>query len=175
MNDDKAHYPIGQFRYEGPGTAHQRTGWIDDIAQLPARLAAVAVNLTEKQLETRYRDGGWTARQVVHHVPDSHMNGYIRFKLALTEEQPVIRPYDEKQWAELSDSRTAPVRGSLELLAAIHARWVELLRGMTEDDFQRTVIHPEHAKRLTLDWLLAQYSWHGRHHLGHILAAMERS
>jgi hypothetical protein len=130
--------------------------------------------LSGSQLDTPYRPGGWTVRQVVHHVPDSHMNAYVRCKLALTEDQPTIKPYEEARWAELVDGRTASPDVSLALLESLHARWALLLRSLTPEDFTRTFRHPEHAGILTVDWMLAMYSWHGRHHVAHITTLRER-
>ena len=130
--------------------------------------------LNEKQLDTPYRDGGWTVRQVVHHVPDSHLNAYTRVKLALTENAPTIKPYDEAAWAALPDSRSTPIETSLRMLEALHERWTGLLRSMKPEDFQRRFTHPEHGKTFTLDWLVAMYAWHGRHHVAHITSLRER-
>jgi hypothetical protein len=125
-------------------------------------------------LDTPYREGGWTLRQVVHHVPDSHLNAFCRLKLALTENEPTIRPYDESLWAKLDDVRLTPIEVSLTLLESLHARWMTLFRSMKPADFRRTMRHPEHEGALTLDWLVAMYAWHGRHHVGHITAARKR-
>ena len=137
------------------------------IAEAPAKLRAAIRGLSDAQLDTPYREGGWTVRQVVHHVPDSHMNAYVRLRLALTEEQPTIKPYEEAKWAELEDARRAPVEMSLALLEPLHERWVRLLRSLRAADFSRTFAHPEHGVR-TLDWLLLVYAWHGAHHTAHI-------
>ena len=147
---------------------------LDDIAATPANMRAAVAGLSEEQLDTPYRDGGWTVRQVVHHVPDSHLNAYCRLKLALTEDEPMIRPYDESTWAKLEDSRLTPIEVSLTLLESLHARWMTLLRSMKPEDFRRTFRHPEHEGAPTLDWLVAMYSWHGRHHVGHITSLRER-
>src|SRR5216117_1516932 len=130
-------YPIGQFNWTGPNTAEQRARFIDDIAAAPQKMRSAVTGLTDAQLETPYRDGGWTVRQVVHHVPDSHLNSYIRFKLALTENEPTIKPYDEAKWAELIDARMAPTEASLQLLEALHDRWTLLLRSLSVNDAQR--------------------------------------
>jgi hypothetical protein len=129
--------------------------------------------LSPEQLDTPYRDGGWTVRQVVHHVPDSHMNAFIRTKLALTEVDPTIKPYDEKAWSVLADVRNTPIETSLVLLETLHERWNHLLRALSEADFSRTLVHPEHGPR-TLDWLVALYAWHGAHHVAHITSLRER-
>lgn len=140
---------------------------IDEIAATPAAMRAAASGLSESQLDTPYREGGWSVRQVIHHVPDSHMNSYVRFKLAMTEETPTIRPYDEAAWAELADSRVTPVETSLVLLESLHDRWVRLLRSFSDADFTRRINHPEHGE-MTLDALLSMYAWHGRHHVAHV-------
>src|ERR1017187_8984644 len=148
-------YPIGKFKYDGHLTEDQKRTLLDEIAQTPVKLRAAVKGLTDAQLDTPYRPEGWTVRQVVHHVPDSHMNAYVRFRLALTENNPTIRPYDEALWAKLPDS-SASVEVSLQLLAALHARWVDLLRAMPPADFARTLVHPERGN-LTLDYMLAMY------------------
>jgi uncharacterized damage-inducible protein DinB len=165
MSDPK--YPVGPFEQLANPNRAQRDAFIDQISATPRLMHAAVAGLDEKQLETPYRDGGWTVRQVVHHVPDSHMNAYIRLKLALTEVDPVIKPYDEAKWAELADSRDTPIEVSLTLLEAVHTRFVTLLRSLTDADFARTFRHPEHGA-VTIDWLLHLYAWHGRHHVGHI-------
>jgi uncharacterized damage-inducible protein DinB len=167
-------YPLGRFTFDGPSSPGQRTAWIDRIAEAPARLRAAVQGLAEEQLETPYREGGWTLRQVAHHIPDSHMNASCRFRLALTEDQPTIRPYDEDKWARLHDARTAPVETSLRLLEALHERWVPLLRAMSAADFARGVVHPEHPDGMTLEKMLALYAWHGHHHVGQIEQLRER-
>ena len=167
-------YPIGEFRLDGEITEQRRAAWIADVADAPAHLRAAVRGLTAEQIETPYRSGGWTVRQVVHHVPDSHLNAYIRFKLALTEDEPTIKPYEEARWAELGDTRATPLDVSLTLLAALHERWVVLLRSLGPADFARTFRHPEHARLFTLDRALAMYAWHGRHHVAHITALRER-
>lgn len=161
-------YPLGPFQFQGPADLDRRRASIDRIAALPGRLRTVLEGLDEAGLARRYRVGGWTIRQVVHHLPDSHLNAFIRFRLALTEERPTIKPYDEAAWAELLDSRTAPIEASLRLLEGLHERWVCLLRGMSEADFTRTFIHPEQPAERDLDWLLALYAWHGDHHVAQV-------
>lgn len=145
-----------------------------DIQMLPQALEYAIVNLDAEQLETPYRSGGWTVQQVVHHVADSHMNAYVRFKLGLTETNPTIKPYDEAAWAELSDTKMLPVNISLTLLHALHARWVALLKNMGEQDWLKTVYHPEHQKEMTLWYLLKMYAWHGKHHVAHIQSLRDR-
>ncbi len=167
-------YPIGRFTPIAPATDTIRRAALDDLAALPARMRAAVAGLTDAQLDTPYRPDGWTVRQVVHHVPDSHMNAYSRVKMALTEETPTIKPYDEAAWARLADSGM-PIDISLALLDSIHARWVALYRAMTPEDFARTFRHPEYPDAtLTLDWLLQQYAWHSRHHVAHITSLRAR-
>jgi hypothetical protein len=167
-------YPVGKNEPRNELTAAQRRECIDTIAAGPAKLRAAVRGLTDAQLDTPYRDGGWTVRQVVHHLPDSHMNAFIRLKLALTENNPTIRPYDESQWANLADARITPTEVSLVLLESLHERWVGLLRALGDDDFRRTFKHPDHAGTQTVDWLVSTYAWHSRHHVGHITALRER-
>jgi len=166
-------YPIGKFNYEGPPSEDQRKKLIDDIAHAPAALRAAIRGLSPQQLDTPYRDGGWTVRQVAHHVPDSHMNAYIRFKLALTEDEPTIKPYMEDRWAELPDTRSTPLEVSLALLDALHDRWVRLLRSLQPQDWQRTFRHPELGV-MPLEKTVAMYAWHGRHHVAHITELRKR-
>lgn len=171
MNDPR--YPIGRFADPGPATGADRAARIRSIAELPALVRDAVRDLPAGAWTQSYRDGGWTVRQLVHHLPDSHVNAYVRTKLALTEERPTIRPYDENLWAALPDTETTDPELSLRLLEALHARWVALLTGVEDGAWARTWHHPEHGKIFTLDWLLAQYEWHGRHHLGHIRAALQ--
>src|SRR6202795_4129087 len=156
-------YPIGKFVMPLEVTSASRQQAIDAIAETPAKLRAAVKDLSPAQLDTPYREGGWTVRQVAHHVPDSHLNAYIRLRLALTEENPTIKPYDENLWAQLPDAKTAPVEISLALLDPLHDRWVRLLRALTADQQDRVLAHPEHGPR-TVDWLVFLYAWHGRHH-----------
>lgn len=165
-------YPIGKFRYQGPYTREQRKRFIDEIAAAPAKLRTAVSGLSASQLNTPYRPLGWTVRQVAHHVPDSHMNAFIRFKLALTEDFPLVKPYDEKRWAELADVES-PVETSLALLEALHVRWVAVLRAMKTADFARKLKHPELGE-VDLDRYLAMYAWHGRHHVAHITELRKR-
>lgn len=166
-------YPIGRFEHDGPVTDDDLTRWIGEIEALPEQLRRAVEGLTDAQLDTRYRPGGWTLRQVVHHLPDSHTNAYVRFKWALTEDEPAIKTYDEKRWAELDDARTASVETSLALLAALHARWVATLRTLTTEQWSRPYVHPKSGP-WALDWATGQYAWHGRHHLAHITTTVER-
>jgi uncharacterized damage-inducible protein DinB len=170
MSDPR--FPIGKFSYSGPLTAGQKAQCLDNIEQAPANLRAAVRGLSDAQLDTPYRDGGWTVRQVVHHVPDSHLNSYVRFKLALTEDGPTIKPYMENRWAELPDS-SQPIENSLVMLEALHRRWMIILRNLTDSDWQRTFSHPELGP-MTLEKNLALYSWHGKHHVAHIASLRER-
>ena len=167
-------YPIGQFRYEEEPDQHRREQWIEEIAATPANLRAAVAGLAPHQLDTPYRDKGWTVRQVVHHLPDSHLNAYTRIKLALTEDVPVIRPYEEARWAELPDGRAGPIELSLNLLESLHHRWVLLLRQLTPADFRRRFMHPQHGRPFELQETLALYAWHGRHHVAHITSLRRR-
>ncbi len=167
-------YPVGKYERRDVLTPDERAAMIEQIAATPRKLREAVAGLTPQQLETPYREGGWTLRQVVHHIPDSHMNSYVRFKLALTETTPTIRPYDEALWAELPDSVDTPPETSMQLLESLHDRWVRLLRSMSADDFQRTLKHPEHDGVMSLDAMVALYAWHGRHHVAHITSTRER-
>jgi hypothetical protein len=170
MPDLDPRYPIGRYQPPVAITHENRHEWITAIAVLPRELQEAVRDMSEADLETPYRDGGWTVRQVIHHVADSHMNSYVRFRLALTEDAPVIKPYNEKAWAQLIDARTAPIDCSLHLIASLHSRWVSLLRSLSETDLQRTFVHPDLGVK-TLDWNLGLYAWHGRHHLAHVRMA----
>lgn len=172
MSEDLS-YPVGKFSLDGELTAQRRRELIEEIADAPRQLRAALAGLTDEQLDTPYRPGGWTARQVAHHVPDSHLNSYTRFKLALTEDAPSIRTYDEAAWAELADTRLTPVGVSLSLLDSLHERWVVLLRSLSETDFARSFRHPEWGL-VPLDKAVALYAWHGRHHTAHVTRLRER-
>ncbi len=158
---------------EGEISELQRRKLIAGIAETPARLRAAVARLSPPQLDTPYRPEGWTVRQVVHHLADSHLNSYTRFRLALTEQEPTIKPYDEKLWAELTDARTAPIEPSLTLLESLHHRWVLLMRALSPSEFARTLRHPERGV-MTLDEHVCLYEWHGRHHVAHITSLRER-
>jgi uncharacterized damage-inducible protein DinB len=160
-------YPVGKFEMPSDVSAAKRAEAIGEIAAVPQKMRAAVHGLNEAQLDTPYREGGWTVRQVVHHVPDSHMNAYVRWRLALTETEPTIKPYEEAAWAKLEDAAHAPIEVSLKLLEPLHERWVTLLRSVKEHEFARTFRHPEHGVR-TLDWMLFLYAWHGKHHTAHI-------
>lgn len=166
-------YPIGKFHFDGSLTEDQKQKLVDDIARAPAKLRAAVKGLSDAQLDTPYRPAGWTVRQVTHHVPDSHMNAYIRFKLALTETEPTIKPYEQQLWAELADSKVTPIEVSLTMLDSLHDRWVRLLRSLGLEDWKRTFRHPE-LGLVSLEKSLALYAWHGRHHVAHITALRER-
>lgn len=166
-------FPIGQFTYPKHANLADVIRAIDRIEHTPNAMRRAVQGLSDPQLDTPYRDGGWTVRKVVHHVPDSHMNAYIRTKLALTQTDPVIRPYDQERWAELNDSQETPIEVSLNLLEAVHDRWVRLLRACDDADFQRPLRHPE-VGSLTLGLLILQYGWHGDHHVAHITQLRER-
>ena len=167
-------FPIGKFSAPEIVSPGDTDRWIQTLEKLPGQMRDAVKNLNDEQLDTRYRDGGWTIRQVVHHVPDSHMNAYCRFKLALTEDNPAIRPYIEDRWAELPDSKTGPIAGSLDLLETLHRRWVIVLRNMDGADFKRTFYHPENKVTRTLDVVLCLYDWHSKHHLAHITELKKR-
>jgi len=166
-------FPTGTFTFKPDVTPEMRIASIAAIRETPAALRAAVRGLTDAQLNTPYRDGGWTVRQVVHHVPESHMNAFIRFKLGLTEDNPTIKPYKEAAWANLADVQRVPVDTSLALLDALHERWVTLLELLTAEDFARSVQHPENGP-MTLDRLLQMYAWHGRHHVAHVTTLRDR-
>ncbi len=174
MEIEQLKYPIGKYKSPDVITGSIISQWISDIELLPALLRDIVKNLSELQLATPYRDGGWTVRQTVHHVPDSHMNAYCRFKLTLTEDRPTIKPYIESRWAELEDGRNASVETSLILVEAIHKRWVVLMRSMQPSDFKRTYVHPEYGKEFSLEYVAGLYAWHGKHHVAQIRALRER-
>jgi hypothetical protein len=166
-------YPVGKFQPPAQVSEADRETFIRQIEEAPARLREAVKGLTLEELNTPYREGGWTVRQVVHHVPDSHMNSYVRFRLALTEDQPTIKPYMENLWAELPDARSAPIDLSLGLLESLHTRWVALLRTLTPEQWKRQFRHPELGV-VSLETNLALYAWHGRHHVAHITSLRER-
>lgn len=167
-------YPIGEFKYEAPLTDTERQACLAIIEETPARMRAAVAGLNEEQLDTAYRPEGWTVRQVVHHVPESHLNSYIRFKLALTEDEPTIKPYYEDRWAKLDDARQAPIALSLDLLDALHGRWIWFLRSLKPEDFKCTFRHPE-LGIVSLDKNIALYAWHGPHHVAQITSLRERN
>ncbi|HMC83894.1 MAG TPA: putative metal-dependent hydrolase [Chitinophagaceae bacterium] len=166
-------YPIGHYEPQ-PYSEKQRQDWLNDIKFLPQSLENSLLNLNEKQQLTPYREGGWTVKQLVHHVADSHMNAYCRFKLGLTEDNPTIRPYEEQLWAELSDTHYLPANVSITLLYALHTRWFELLRHIDGDTWKRTIVHPASKKQMDLWYLMGLYAWHGKHHVAHVTLLRER-
>ena len=173
MTDTDIRFPIGRFEPR-PGIADaERGSLIKSIANAPVKLRAALEDLSPRQIDEPYRPGGWTVRQVAHHLPDSHLNGYLRFKLALTEEQPTVKTYHEKLWAELEDGRSADPEISLRLLGSLHERWTLVLRSLKPEDFTRTLTHPEFGV-MSLDALLQLYEWHGRHHIAHITSLRQR-
>ena len=176
MSQIDLRYPIGkdQSLSDKEYSEKKKNIHLIDIQNCPSLLESSVLNLDEHQLNKPYREGGWTIKQVVHHVPDSHINAYIRFKLALTENNPTVKPYDETAWANLSDTQNVPINISLTLLHSLHARWVALMRNMSEEDWQRTIFHPERNQTLTLWNLLGSYAWHGKHHVAHITSFRER-
>jgi uncharacterized damage-inducible protein DinB len=166
-------FPVGKFHYDGTLSPEQHKTFLEEIAATPAKLRSAVQGLSDSQLDTPYRPDGWTVRQVVHHVPDSHLNSYVRFKLALTEDEPTIKPYAEDRWAELADTKATPVEVSLTMLDSLHDRWVRLLRALTTEQWKRTFRHPEMGP-MTLEKTLALYAWHGRHHVAHITELRKR-
>jgi hypothetical protein len=169
----KLQYPIGRFEPPTVVDPARRTGWVDELEAFPRELRSIVTPLTESQLGTPYRPGGWTVRQVIHHVADSHANGLIRVKWTLTEDRPVIKAYFEERWAELADYRSVPIVVSLDLLDALHTRWVAVLRSLTEEQWRREFVHPESGPT-RLEVHAGNYAWHGRHHMAHIRSLAER-
>jgi uncharacterized damage-inducible protein DinB len=167
MTSPDPRYPVGRFAPKDQITQDDRNELIKQIEEAPRKLADAVAGLSDSQLDTPYRDGGWTVRQVVHHLADSHMNAYIRIRLAVTEDNPTVKPYNEKRWSELVDSRTAPIALSMAIVQALHARWVMMMRSFSSEDFVRPLQHPE-AGRMDVDRLLQLYAWHGRHHVAHV-------
>ena len=165
-------YPIGTFQFEGEMTSSVINSWINEIEDLPQLLRGAVKNLDDEQLNTAYRPGGWTIRQVIHHLADSHINAFVRFKLALTEEKPTIKPYDETKWAELADYHL-PIEPSLLLLETLHKRWTNLLRSLTYADLEKTFIHPDSGE-VSVGKNIGNYAWHGKHHLAHITSLCNR-
>ena len=170
---DNQQYPIGKY-VEQPFSEKQLQEWLNDIRFLPENLEHAVLNLDEAQLETPYREGGWTVKQLVHHVADSHMNAYIRFKLGLSEENPTIKPYNQDAWAQMPDTKNLPINLSFTILHAVHRRWYEILINISPEQWNRTVVHPEYNKQMTLWHLLGMYTWHSRHHTAHINNLRER-
>jgi hypothetical protein len=166
-------FPVGKFVWLEKTAADDRQQFIAQIEEAPTNLRAAVKGLTDAQLDTPYRDGGWTVRQVVHHLADSHLNAYVRYKLTITEDQPTVKPYDEKRWAELLDAKTAPIETSLTLLESLHRRWVMFLKSLSAADYARKLKHPELGE-VVLEKYLAMHAWHGRHHVAHITSLRER-
>lgn len=171
--DTDPRYPIGKFNGQAAANDSERRQFLKDLEEAPARLKTAIQGLSDEQLDTPYREGGWTVRQVVHHVPDSHLNSYIRFKWALTEDEPTVKTYYEDRWAELPDSKNTPIQVSLTMLDSLHQRWTNLLKSFQAEDWKKTLRHPELGV-MTLDKMLALYAWHGKHHVAHIRALRER-
>ncbi|MBT8321666.1 MAG: putative metal-dependent hydrolase, partial [Eudoraea sp.] len=167
-------YPIGKFQRPDKITQEHIRNWILQLDELPGRFLSLTVNLSAQQLETPYRPGGWTVRQVVHHVADSHHNSYVRFKWALTEDSPVIKAYFEKEWANLFDSRSGPIQLSLDHLKAVHAKLVYLLKGLSTEDLKREFIHPDDNQITSLEENIGRYAWHGNHHFAHVEHLLKR-
>src|SRR5687767_7320901 len=167
-------YPVGKAPRITELDSATRTRLIDTIARTPEQYRSLVAGLSDAQLDTPYRPGGWTVRQVVHHVPDSHMNAYLRMKFGLTEQQPQVKPYDQETWAQTPEIATTPISVSLDLLESLHERWVRLMKGMKDQDFARLINHPEWSAPLSLDMVAAHYAWHGRHHVGHISELRKR-
>ena len=170
---DSLQYPVGKYVAQ-PFSSDLLKEWLLDIETLPVQIEYAVTNLDAAQLDMPYRDGGWTVKQLVHHVADSHMNAYIRFKLGLTENNPTIKPYDQDRWAEMADTRNLPINISLTILHAVHARWMEVLKHIKAEEWELTIVHPEHNKQMTLWYLLGLYAWHSRHHTAHIRGLRER-
>jgi hypothetical protein len=174
MELDQLRYPIGTFQYPENVDAHNITSWIADVETLPAKIREAVAGLSEEQLETPYRPDGWTVRQVIHHVADSHMNAYIRWHWTLTEDTPVIKAYHEKLWATLPDGQNAPIELSLALLDALHARWIYLIKSVSDEQLSLQFTHPETRKDISLRFVLGMYAWHGKHHTAHITELRKR-
>ena len=175
MDLEKLRYPIGRFKSPEIFNDDIRAQLIKNIENLPGMIEKITADLNDEQLDTPYRPDGWTVRQVVHHLADSHINSYVRFKWTLTENEPIIKAYDEKRWAELPEAKSADIDSSIALLKGLHFRWVTFLKAMDEQDFNKQLIHPETSKKLSLNWMVALYSWHGLHHSAHISELSKRN
>ena len=173
-NDDLLRYPIGKFIAKDSYSTEELQDYIERIENLPREIEKVINSMTLKQLDMPYRQGGWTARQVVHHIADSHTNAYVRFKWTITESMPTIKAYDEKAWAETAETKLDPVI-SIELLKALHTKWSAMLRRLSPSEFQKEFLHPETSRRMRLDRMTAMYAWHGEHHFGHLKIVANRS
>ncbi|MFK8008583.1 MAG: YfiT family bacillithiol transferase [Saprospiraceae bacterium] len=174
MNIEQLKFPIGKFKTPQSYSPQDISKWISIIENAPVQIEAAVKGLTEEQLNTPYRPEGWTVRQVVHHLPDSHMNSYIRFKWTLTENSPIIKAYDERSWGELEDGKNAPIQLSIQLLKSLHARWVVMLKNLSEADLGKCFTHPESGQLISLNEMVALYAWHSQHHLAHITSLKER-
>ena len=172
---DQLRYPAGKFAFIADADAKEIRQWISEIETLAFNLKNAVKGLNDSQLNTPYRDGGWTVRQVVHHLADSHMNAYIRFKLALTEDNPTIKPYQEKLWAEMEDGKNLPIDISISILEPLHIRWVHVLKTIKGNEFDRTVFHPESKREMSVKFLISLYAWHSRHHVAHIRELRKRN
>jgi uncharacterized damage-inducible protein DinB len=172
---EKLRYPIGKFEFNSVAGNSEIKKWISDIEKLPPLLKKSLKGLDEKKLNTPYRQGGWTVKQVTHHLADSHINAYARIKLALTENQPTIKPYDETLWAELDDAKNLSIKVSLSLLDALHTRWVHTLKKLSDSDYERSVFHPGSKREMSIKFLIHLYSWHGKHHCAHITSLRKRN
>lgn len=172
---DQLRYPVGKFAFKADADDKEIRSWISEIEQMPVHLKNAVKGLSEAQINTPYRDGGWTVRQVVHHLADSHMNAYMRFKLALTEDKPTIKPYLEKAWAEMDDSLNLPIDISISILEPLHTRWVYMLKNIKASEFDRSVFHPESKREMSVKFLMALYAWHSRHHVAHIAELRKRN
>ena len=172
LNLEELKYPIGRFHFEVP-TQEQLDEWIDTIETLPEEIKKLVNSLSYEDLESQYRPDGWNIKQVVHHLADSHMNSFIRFKLTLTEDNPTLRPYNEGEWAKTDDASSEDIADSLELLTGLHKRWVTLLKSLQPEEMNRTFVHPEYSNQYNLKWLLCLYNWHCKHHLAHIKLAID--
>ncbi|MCX8478527.1 MAG: putative metal-dependent hydrolase [Chitinophagales bacterium] len=173
MHQVNLKYPIGNFQKPACITHEILDTWISEIETFPKSLKELVASLTEEQLNTTYRQNGWTIRQIVHHCADSHANSFIRFKLALTEDKPTIKPYHENRWAEMEDSKDLPIEASLKIIEGIHERWTVLLKHLSDEQLARTFIHPEHGKAFRIDENIGIYAWHCKHHLAHIQIALQ--
>lgn len=171
---DQLKYPIGKYAFNKDAGENEINQWVSEIGQFPATLKNAVKGLNDAQLDAPYREGGWTVRQVVHHMADSHMNAFIRLKLALTEDHPTIKPYEENLWAEMSDSKNFPIESSLSLVESLHVRWVQMLKNIKTSELDRTVYHPSSKRDMSVKFLLGLYAWHGKHHVAHITELRKR-
>jgi hypothetical protein len=175
MSNEHLRYPVGRFQAVENPDEITVLHWIDTIETFPAKLRALTGNLSNEQLALTYREGGWTIRQIIHHVVDSHVNSYIRFKWTLTEDNPTIKTYDQNAWSSLPDAMNGPASMSLNFLEALHARWVYVLRSLTPEQRKRTFVHPEKNATFDLNWMISMYAWHCRHHYGHVELALKNA